>query len=62
MMEYLLNLKTLDDNLVAIRESVLEIDQIPQILRGLGANYNPLSPPLLHVKMMSPFIYGKCLV
>ena len=56
MMEYVLNLKTLAENLVAITKSVLEKDQTLQILRGLGVDYNPLSPPLLHVKMMSPFI------
>ncbi|RVX01290.1 hypothetical protein CK203_031357 [Vitis vinifera] len=42
MMEYLLKVKTIADNLVAIGEPVLKKDQVLQILGGLGADYNPI--------------------
>ena len=37
--EYILKMKTIVDNLIAISESVKEKDQILHILRGLGLNY-----------------------
>ena len=42
MMEYLLRMKTLISNLVAIGEPVLYRDQILQILGGLDLEYNPI--------------------
>ena len=42
MMEYLLKVKTIADNLVAIGEPVLKKDQVLQILGGLGVDYNPI--------------------
>ena len=42
MMEYILKVKTITDNLAAIREPVKERDQILQILGGLGPGYNSI--------------------
>ena len=42
MMEYILKVKIITDNLVAIGEPVKERDQILQILGGLGHEYNSI--------------------
>ena len=42
MMEYILKLKSLADNLAAIREPVTDRDQILKLLGGLRANYNSI--------------------
>ena len=42
MAEYVLKMKTIVDNLAAIDEPVKEIDQILQILGGLGPEYNSI--------------------
>ena len=42
IMEYILKLKTLTNNLAAIREPLAERDQILQHLGGLGADYDPI--------------------
>ena len=47
MMEYILKLKSLTDNLVAIGEPVTDRDQILQLLGGLGADYNSIVASLI---------------
>ena len=42
MMEYILKLKSLEDNLAAIGEPVTDRDQILQLLGGLGVDYNSI--------------------
>ena len=42
MMEYILKMKTVSDNLSTVGEPVKEIDQILQLLGGLGSEYNAI--------------------
>ena len=42
MLEFILKMKTICDNLVAIGELVNERDHILQILGGLGLEYNSI--------------------
>lgn len=42
MLDYILKLKNMVDNLVAIRESVHNRDHILQLLGGLGVEYNSI--------------------
>ena len=41
-MEYILKMKTVSDNLATVGEPVKEIDQILQLLGGLGSEYNAI--------------------
>ena len=42
MMEYILKLKSLEDNLATIGEPLTDRDQILQLLGGLGVDYNSI--------------------
>ena len=42
MMEYILKMKNVSNNLSAVGEPVKEIDQILQLLGGLGLKYNAI--------------------
>ena len=42
MMEYILKMKTVSDNLTVVGEPIKEIDQIVQLLGGVGSEYNAI--------------------